>query len=130
MRKLMVPVLFLSALPLVALMAVAGDVTRIHVHVINDLGKPVGNAEVIVKFQGRSVVKLGAKVRTSWEMRTTQEGIANVPGVPHGKVLIQIYAKNYQTYGQTFDMQDDEKNVEIQLQPPQPQYSNTTPPAK
>ena len=121
----MVPMLLLAALPLAA-----GDTTKIQIHVVNDLGKPVGNAEVIVKFEGRSIVKLGAKVRTSWEMRTTQEGIANVPGVPHGKVLIQINARNYQTYGQRFDMQEDEKKVEIQLQPPQAQYSNSAPPAK
>jgi hypothetical protein len=98
--------------------------------VINDLGKPVGNAEVIVKFQGRSVIKMGKMVRTSWEMRTTQEGIANVPGVPHGKVLVQINARNYQTWGQSFDMQEDDKTVEIQLKPPQQQYSNTPAPAK
>jgi uncharacterized GH25 family protein len=121
----MVPVLLLAALPLAA-----GDVTKIHIHVVNDLGKPVGNAEVIVKFQGRSVIKLGKMVRTSWEMRTTQEGIANVPGVPHGKVLVQINARNYQTWGESIDMQEDEKTVEVQLKQPQPQYSNTSPPTK
>jgi hypothetical protein len=125
MRKFMVPVLLLAALILSA-----ANSTKIKIHVINDLGRPVGNAEVIVKFEGHSVARLGAKVRTSWEMRTTQEGIANVPGVPHGKVLIQINARNYQTYGERFDMQEDERTVEIQLQPPQPQYSNTAPPTK
>jgi hypothetical protein len=119
----MVPVLLLAALPLAA-----GDSTKIHIHVVNDLGKPVGNAEVIVKFEGRSVIKLGAKVRTSWEMRTTQDGIANVPGVPHGKVLIQIYAKNYQTYGEVFDMQEDTRDLEISIKPPQPQYSSNPQP--
>jgi hypothetical protein len=125
MRKFLVPVLMLAALPLAA-----GDVTKIQIHVINDLGKPVGNAEVIVKFEGHSIIKLGAKVRTSWEMRTTEQGIANVPGVPHGKVLIQINARNYQTWGQRFDMQEDSKIVEVQLKPPQPQYSEDPSPKK
>src|SRR4029077_4631236 len=125
MRKLLVPVLLLAALNLAA-----GDVTKIQIHVINDLGKPVGNAEVIVKFQGRSVIKLGKMVRTSWEMRTTQEGMAKVPGVPHGKVLIQINAHNYQTWGQSFDMQEDDRTVEVQLKTPQAQYSNDSAPKK
>jgi hypothetical protein len=125
MRKLLVPVLLLAALPVAA-----GDTTKIQIHVVNDLGKPVGNAEVIVKFQGRSVIKLGKMVRTSWEMRTTQEGIANVPGVPHGKVLIQINARNYQTWGQIFDMQEDQKTVEVQVKPPQAQYSTDPSPKK
>jgi hypothetical protein len=125
MRKLLVPVLLLATLNLAA-----GEVTKMQIHVINDLGKPVGNAEVIVKFQGRSVIKLGKMVRTSWEMRTTQEGMAKVPGVPHGKVLIQINAHNYQTWGQSFDMQEDDRTVEVQLKTPQAQYSNDSAPKK
>ena len=125
MRKLFVTVL----LCLTALSLAAADTTRIHIHVVNDLGKPVGNAEVIVKFiQGRNLVRI--KKKESWELRTTQEGTVSLPAIPQGKVLIQINAKNYQTFGQTYDLLEDEKTVEIQLLPPQPQYTSDPPPSK
>jgi hypothetical protein len=125
MRKLFVAML----LYLTALSLAAADTTRIHIHVVNDLGKPVGNAEVIVKFiQGRNLVRI--KKKESWELRTTQEGTVSTPGIPQGKVLIQINAKNYQTFGQTYDLLEDEKTVEIQLLPPQPQYTSDPAPSK
>ncbi len=101
----------------------AGDLTRLTVLVKSEAGKPVDRANVIVKFEGRSIVKLGKKVKTSWEMRSSQEGLVKVPELPKGKILIQVTAKNYQTFGQTFEVQDDEKTIEVTLNPPQQQYS-------
>ena len=87
-------------------------------------GRPVDRASVVVRFvEGRSVVKLGKKVRTTYEMRTNQEGIARVPGIPQGKILIQVIAKGYQTFGQEFEVTEEEKTIEVKLNPPQPQYS-------
>jgi hypothetical protein len=34
-----------------------------------------------------------------------------------------VIAKGYQTFGETIEINEDEKTVEIQLKPPQPQYS-------
>jgi len=100
------------------------DTTKLTVTVTNAAGKPVDRADVVVKFvSGRSIVKLGKKIRTSWEMHTTQEGTAEVPEVPKGKILIQVIAKNYQTFGQTFDVTEDEKTIEVTLNPPQQQYT-------
>jgi len=105
-------------------MAVAGDTTKLRIHVTNQAGKPVDNASVIVKFvSGRSKTKFGAKIHTEWDMRTSQEGIAKMPTIPQGKILVQINAKNYQTFGQTFDVEEEEKTIEIKLNPPQAQYS-------
>lgn len=102
----------------------AGDTTKLRIVVTNQSGKPVDNASVVVKFvSGRSKAKFGAKVRTEWDMRTSQEGIAKMPSMPQGKILVQIIAKNYQTFGQTFDVEQDEKTIEIKLNPPQPQYT-------
>lgn len=110
------------ALGLSALPSSAADETRLHIHVTNDLGKPVGNAEVIVRFLESRFLK--PKKKEAWELRTTQEGTVSTPGIPQGKILIQINAKNYQTFGETFDIEEPEKTVEIQLKPPQPQYSS------
>jgi len=98
--------------------------TKLTVHVTSLGGKPVDRADVVVKFvKGRSVAKLGKKIITSWEMRTNQEGIAKVPELPQGTILIQVIAKGYQTYGNTFDVDEKEKTLEIKLNPPQEQYS-------
>jgi hypothetical protein len=117
MRKLLL--LGLLALPLFA-----GDLTKLKIVVKNDSGKPVDRANVVVKFAGgRSIAKLGRKVRTSWEVHTTQEGEVEVPEIPKGKILVQVIAKNFQTFGQTFDVDEDERTIEIALSPPQKQYT-------
>lgn len=114
---------FLFGLLLIA-PAFAEDTTKIKVVVTTESGKPVDRANVRVMFaSGRSVAKLGKKVRTSWEMRTSQEGIANIPSLPKGKILVQVNAKNFQTYGETFDVDEDERTIEVKLNPPQNQYS-------
>ncbi len=119
MRKLLLLV------ALIALPLVAGDLTKLKIVVKDEKGKPVDRANVVVKFAGgRSIAKLGKKVRTAWEVHTTQEGEAEVPEIPKGKILIQIIAKNYQTFGQTYDVDEDEKTIEIGLKPPQEQYTN------
>ncbi len=103
----------------------ADDLTRIQIHVTNERGTPVDRASVIVKFvSGRPLKSLGLKkARLSWELKSSQEGMAKIPGIPKGKILIQINAKNYQTFGDTFDIQDDERVIDIVLKDPQAQYS-------
>ncbi|HEV2201470.1 MAG TPA: hypothetical protein VGR73_16750 [Bryobacteraceae bacterium] len=121
MRKLLLAGLF--ALPIFAPL-LAADLTKIKVVVTNEAGKPVDRADVVVKFvEGRSIVKLGKKIRTSWEMHTSQEGAVDIPEIPKGKILVQIIAKNYQTFGQTYDVGEDERTIEIKLNPPQSQYT-------
>jgi hypothetical protein len=83
----------------------------------------VTNASVIVRFvQGRSKIKFN-KIRKTWELRTGELGSVKIPAIPQGKILIQVIAKNYQTYGETFDVDEEEKTLEIKLSPPQKQYS-------
>lgn len=98
--------------------------TKLSIEVKTDTGRPVDRASVIVRFvEGRDYLKLGKKIRTTYELRTDQEGHARIPAIPQGKILIQINAKGYQTFGKTFDIKETERTVEIQLNPPQPQYS-------
>jgi uncharacterized protein YfaS (alpha-2-macroglobulin family) len=118
MRKLVCLLFLALCLPLAA-----ADMTRLTVHVTNTENKPVGNASVVVKFiKGRSKVNL-KKIQKSWELRTSQEGTVSIPQLPQGEVLIQVIAKNYQTFGEKFDVAENEKTLEIKLNPPQEQYS-------
>lgn len=98
--------------------------TRLRVEVKNLNDKPIERASVVVRFvQGRSIVKFGKNVMTRWEMRTNQEGVAKVPSLPQGKILIQVIAKGYQTFGKTVEVNEEEKTIEVKLNPPQPPYS-------
>jgi hypothetical protein len=100
------------------------DMTTLTIAVKSPGGKPVENASVIVKFvKGRSAAKFGKKIRTEWELRSNQEGLAKIPPIPQGTILVQIIAKQYQTFGQNFDVDEEQKTIEITLNPPQPQYS-------
>ena len=98
--------------------------TKLNVHVTTPGGKPIDHADVVVKFvSGRSIVQLGRKITTSWEMRTNQEGVAKVPELPQGTILIQVIATGYQTFGQTYEVYAIEKTIDVKLNSPQEQYS-------
>ena len=107
-----------------ALAAFAAPMTKIDIVVKNQNGKPVDRASVVVRFvEGHSIIKLGKAIRTTFELRTNQEGEAQIPSIPQGKIRIQVIAKGYQTFGEIFDITDEEKTVNIKLNPPQQQYS-------
>jgi hypothetical protein len=108
--------------PVASVPAPAADKTKLEIHVTNQEGKPVGNASVIVRFAEGPAIRI-VKSKKSWELRTSQEGMAKIPEIPQGRVQIQVIAKNYQTFGDTFDVKEAEKTVEIVLNPPQQQYS-------
>jgi len=114
----------LPALLFCALAAWAGPpMTKLNIQVMTRGGKPLDRADVIVRFvKGRSVFKI-KKIRTTWEMRTNQEGLAKVPEIPQGSILVQVIAPGYQTFAQTYDVDEEEKTIEIKLNPPQEQYS-------
>jgi len=98
--------------------------TTLTISVKNPEGKPVPHASVIVRFvKGHSVVKLGKSIRKEWELQTNQEGMAKIPPIPQGTILIQVIAKNYQTFGDNFDVDEEQKTIEIKLKPPQSQYT-------
>jgi hypothetical protein len=120
MRALLVPVLVLA----MAAAAFAAPMTKINIVVKSQTGKPVDRASVVVRFvEGHSIVKLGKAIKTTFELRTNQEGEANIPTIPQGKIRIQVIAKGYQTFGEVYDITDEEKTVNITLNPPQQQYS-------
>ena len=117
--------LLLPALLLFGLEVQAADMTKLNITVKTQSGKPVDRASVIVRFvEGRSIVKLGKAIRTTFELRTNQDGEAKIPTIPQGKIRIQVIAKNYQTFGQIFEVDQEEKDIEIKLNPPQQQYTS------
>lgn len=113
-----------AALMAIPVLADDTPMTTLRVEVKTHTDRPLDRASVVVKFvKGRNYFKLGKKTITSWQVKTNQEGVAKVPALPQGEILIQVIAKGYQTYGQTFDVNEPERTIEIKLNPPQPQFS-------
>ena len=126
MRGTFARLLFTPMLLLWAFTAYAATVpmTKLNMTVKSESGRPVDHAEVVVRFvRGHSVFKLKA-LRTTYELRTNQDGEAKVPEIPQGEIRVQVNAKGYQTFGQIFDVTEEEKNIDITLNPPQQQYSS------
>jgi hypothetical protein len=124
MRASFFRVFLVPGLLLWALAVHAAPMTKLSIQVKTQSGRPVDRASVVVKFvQGHSIIKLGKAIRTTFELRTNQEGEANIPTIPQGKIRIQVIAKGYQTFGQVFDVDEEQKTIPITLNPPQQQYS-------
>jgi len=52
---------------------------------------------------------------------TDSKGVANVSQVPYGKVLIQVTAAGWKTFGQFYDLNRKEQTIPVELEPsPQP----------
>ena len=119
---LLAPILLVRTATVVA----AAETTKLTITVKTQGGKPVDGAEVLVRWKANAKhvrARYGRAVHTTFEMRTRQEGTATVPEIPQGNILIQINAKGYQTFGQVFTITEEEKQIDIVLNPPQQQYS-------
>ena len=117
-------ILALAMLAFTLPLAADKELTALQIEVKNPDGKPVDRASVIVRFvEGRSKVKFGKKITTRWELRTNQLGMAKIPPIPQGKILVQVNAKGYQTYGKTHEVDEEAKTIEVKLNLPQGQYS-------
>jgi hypothetical protein len=114
----------LFLLALCPLLSADPPTTALRIEVKTLKERPIERASVVLDFVGdRKVFKLGRKARTHWETRTNQEGVAKLPPVPQGKIRVMIIAKGYQTFGQDYDLTEEEKTIEIKMNPPQSQYS-------
>ena len=115
---------FLLTLVLVCFSFAAATQTTITVSVKNSFDRPLDNAAVILDFLGsHQVAKLGKRKPIHWEVHTNQEGIAHFPPVPQGIIQLQVVAKDYQTFGNKFDVDTENRTIDIKLNAPQKQYS-------
>jgi hypothetical protein len=119
-------VLFLAVLLASVFAASAADLTKLKIVVKTEHGRPIDRAEVIVRWRANEKhprASFGRAVRTTFEVRSNQEGEASFPTVPQCNILVQVNAKGYQTFGKVFQVDEDERTIEVNLNPPQQQYS-------
>lgn len=85
-----------------------------------DSEKPVENASVYVKtVQEHSVLK---NKKFEVNVKTNQSGIAHVPDAPLGRILIQIVADGWKTYGHWYDITDAKQTIKVHLDRPPKWY--------
>jgi uncharacterized GH25 family protein len=82
-------------------------------------GKPVRNASVIL----HPVNEKGKQEKGGFQLKTDADGKANYDGLPYGKVRIQVIARGFQTYGEDYDVNQQDMEFTIKMKPPQEQYS-------
>jgi len=90
---------------------------KLRVIVTTPEGKPVGNASVYIRFN-TSGGFLRHDKEVEMNFKTNQDGSVKVPEIPQGKVLIQVIATGWHTYGKWYDLEKDEETISIKLAAP------------
>jgi hypothetical protein len=92
-------------------------VSRLQIEVTaGDDAQPVENASVYIKWNRERKFAKDEKNEQNW--KTNREGVVKAPGIPRGKVLIQVIAQGWKTFGQWYDIDREEQTIKIQLQKP------------
>ena len=95
---------------------------RLRIQVKSDNDKPVANASVYVRYNIPGNLLRKEKM-AELDLKTNGDGTARVPAVPQGKILIQVIAPGWHTYGKWYDIVDkSEEFIEIKLEPPHRWY--------
>jgi hypothetical protein len=91
--------------------------TKLRIHVTAADDKPVGNASVYVRFPVAGGIFHKDKL-SELNLKTNEDGSVKVPDIPRGKILIQVVAKGWKTYGKWYEIDSEAMTVEVKLEPP------------
>jgi hypothetical protein len=90
---------------------------KLRIEVTGADGQPVGNASVYVRYNEPGGLFHKDKL-AELNFKTNQDGSVKVTDVPQGKILIQVVAKGWHTYGKWYEFNTDTETVQIKLDPP------------
>jgi hypothetical protein len=77
---------------------------------------PVENASVYLKYVEERKIKKDKQVELN--VKTNRDGAAHVPEAPLGRVLIQVVADGWKTYGRWYDIADAKQVIKVHLEKP------------
>jgi len=80
----------------------------------------VENASVYLKYVEEK--KLRKDKKYALNVKTNRDGTAHIPDPPLGRVLIQVVADGWKTYGQYYDLNDSGTVIKIHLDRPTKWY--------
>jgi hypothetical protein len=81
---------------------------------------PVENASIYIKYVEERKIRKDKKVELN--VKTNREGTAHVPDAPMGRVLIQVVADGWKTYGRWYDITDPKQTIKVHLEKPPKWY--------
>jgi hypothetical protein len=127
-RAVSLLVIFAVALPVVAqnpppapAKPAAQPITRLTVEVTGgDKNVAVENASVYVKYVEEHAITKDKKLELN--VKTNASGVAHVPAAPTGRVLIQVIAEGWKTFGRWYDITDLNQEFKIHLERPPKWY--------
>ena len=91
--------------------------TKLRVEVTaGEKGLPVENASVYVKYVEAHTLSKDKKIEMN--LKTNHNGIAKSPELRRGKVLIQVIAEGWRTFGRWYELTEDEQTIKIRLEKP------------
>ncbi len=85
-----------------------------------DEKKPVDSASVYVKFVEARMLAKDKKIEMN--LKTNLSGVCHVPEIPRGKVLIQVIAPGWKTFGEYYEVNQAEQAINITLSHPPKWY--------
>jgi len=90
---------------------------RLKIEVTDPNDRPVGNASVYVRFN-QTGGPLHKDKLAELNLKTNDDGSVKVPEIPQGKIMIQVVAKGWHTFGKWYDINKSEDTIQIKLQNP------------
>jgi hypothetical protein len=81
-----------------------------------ETAKPVENASVYLKYVEEHKLIKDRKVELN--VKTNRDGMAHVPEAPTGRVLIQVVADGWKTYGRWYDITEAKQTIKVHLEKP------------
>ena len=81
---------------------------------------PVENASVYFKYIEEHKIKKNKTMELN--VKTNRDGVAHVPDAPLGRVLVQVLAEGWKSYGRWFDITDPKQTIKIRLERPPKWY--------
>ena len=92
-------------------------VSTLHIEITaGDNDKPVDSASVYVRYPKARM--FGREKLPEMDLKTNRDGVVKVPNVPRGKVLVQVMAPGWRTYGRWYDLDQPEQTIKIKLEKP------------
>ena len=85
----------------------------------DDNNKPVRNAGVVLHPVGKN----GQQAKGGIELKTDNEGKIEAGGIPYGTLRVQVLAPGFKTFGDDYQVDKPEMEIEIRLKRPTDQLS-------
>ena len=81
---------------------------------------PVENASVYLKYMEEHKLRKDRKVELN--VKTNRDGTAHIPEAPTGRILLQVVADGWKTYGRWYDITEAKQTIKVHLERPPKWY--------